>query len=1006
MGGELEKDALRKLLESGDKQKCLQFFQGMPERSRRDYFAVVKPFWSQARKTKFVENVQGSFSWNPLEGIACLAYFATATGSEIIRAKRSGYPDSEFAFEVIADRRPDWVDQWVESLLDESYFWNHWRLIRRLILAGLANKPTNPRYFLAMISGVNSRHSGTELVDELEQAPDLLEEDIWKLFEYEGDGENSLANTERFNSSWIEAFLKLVNRGKLPRAKLLESCIDALERDFNHYRAKWFYSFFDRLEPTDGELEQMAEKLLGLLGASAPNVASWALERVDALSAYMAFEASALCHAMEPILRSRAKVNVLKALRLLERQADLCPTETSLIAATATLALAQDTSDVQKATLKLLESISSPRDEKVRLAVDMLQPTLAPSVRNLAIAWLASGTQGTESVAVESAPKSQQASGQPSSDIAIWAKLPRVSKQLAALYGIESLRNNLKGNILSIPAATFDGTDIPRLGRIPRVARIDSVEELIDECARVIEDGSRVNDAECCIDGLARLANSKPADFDQMAAPLMKRLRNLIPKGCSPFCGLDPGFDVMGLFYAFCSGKVIEPTPKGSELCIEFEGLEHRAYKVNTKKPIGFLSAHCLAVARRIASGDAWQLLSAPTHTGGWIDPRELAKRANAWTGADPHAHDVILAMLRLAPDNRVAALKSLKYKSSEWFQAICYALGAAKINIDNQAPLWVAAARARAPWRDDDRVMEKHPGLGPDAAEAAKLALKSKVRKSNTFTFYDASFTTEPATPKTTDPLLVTVMMYTSQSIGKNLSFEMGGFAGRTIGAVRWTATIWPQALESYFASSAVHCFSNLDWWEAEWQNRTMLEPLIDSGTPLRYAGLLLLSSMLAAKEPGESGLATDIAVRAIEDGRLGSDNLGNALANLLISGLIKSGRWHKTLSEIARTSQVHAAVVQLALQRCFENPKQALPRDSNKLLELLYELSLELGVSVTSEPCRAWLSSGAAIGKGIKLAKNLLALGESPESKQSVRIILEQAVVQRTTAASRRNQ
>ena len=127
-----------------------------------------------------------------------------------------------------------------------------------------------------------------------------------------------------------------------------------------------------------------------------------------------------------------------------------------------------------------------------------------------------------------------------------------------------------------------------------------------------------------------------------------------------------------------------------------------------------------------------------------------------------------------------------------------------------------------------------------------------------------------------------------------------MGGFAGRTNGAVRWTATIWPLGRESYFTSSADRCFANIDWWEAQWQNRTMMEPLLDSGTPLRYAGSLFLAGMLAAKEPGESGLATDIAIRAIEDGRVGSDNLGEALTLLLPSGVIKPGRWQKTLAEV----------------------------------------------------------------------------------------------------------
>ena len=695
MAGEVNKEALQKVLDSGDEKKVLKFFHGMPEKTRREYFPVVKSFWNQVRKNRFLEDPPGTFRWNPLATSAETAFFATATGAEIIKARRSGYPDSEPAFAILADRKPDWVDEWITSLLGESYFWNHWHLIRRLIVAGLAKKPDSPRYYLAMISGLNNRRGKTKLVDALQVSPDLLKDDVWKLFEYDGDGENSLANTERFDNSWIDAFLALMNKGKLPRPRLLESTIEALERDFNHYRAKWFFEFFDRLEPTDKELKKYGERILGLLGASAPNVASWALGRVEALASNGRFDTSTMCHAVEPILRARAKGTVIIALKLLERQATACPKDASVISTTVATALAHEAADVQKASLRLLESIASPQDAKVRATVEKLLPTLAASVRSAVSKWLGTGTQNANAAKASS----KAISGAPTGGAAKSAArptLPKISKQLESLYAIDTLRKNSKGGVLSIPAAIFDGTEIPRLTLVQPVTPIENVEELIDVCARVIEDGTLVDDAERCIDGLARLCASKPDDIEKMIAPLLKRVRKQLEKGCSPFCGVDPANDVMGLFYAFCTGTVIEPVLKADNLHYEFEGTSNREYSINTKKPIGFLSAHCLAVGKRIAAGDACQLLSVPTHEGGWIDPRVLAKRANAWSGFAPDLHDVILAILRLAPENRAAALKSLKDRPDESSKAIRYALGADKITIGKTAALWAAAARAR----------------------------------------------------------------------------------------------------------------------------------------------------------------------------------------------------------------------------------------------------------------------------------------------------------------------
>ncbi len=999
MALEVNKDALQKLLDSGNAQKCLKFFHAMPEKTRREYFAVVKQFSNQVRKKQFIEDPPGTFRWNPLANVAQTAFFAVASGAEIKKAKRWGYPDDELAFAILTDRKPEWIDDWIESLLGESYYWNHWQLIRRLIVAGLAKKPQSPRYYLGMISGLNGRMNKRSLVDDLQDAPDLLKDDIWKLFEYDGDGENSLANTERFECSWIDAFLTLVKQGKLPRARLLESNIEALERDFNHYRAKWFFECFDRLEPTDKELKKFAERILGLLGATAPNVASWALGRADAWAKSVGFNTQVMCHAMEPILRARAKGTAITALKMLERQAAACAKEAPTVAATIATALAHESPDVQKEAFRMLEKVSSPEDATVRAVVEKFQPTLAASVRSRVTKWLSQGTNSEAASSATVAVAQQVKSGNRSANKA--ATLPTISKQIESLYSIDVLKKNLKDRTLSIPAAIFDGTDIPRLRLVQKLTPIESIEELIDTCASVIEDGSLVNDLERCIDGLVRLCNSKPDDFDHMAAPLLKRIRKLIKNGVSPLCGVDPANDVIGLFYTFCTGKLIEPVLKSGKLQYEFEGEKSEEYSINFKKPIGFLSAHCLACARRIATGNACQLMSTPTHEGGWIDPLELAKRANAWTESAPDVRDVILAMLRLAPENRAAALKLLKDKPAEWSKAISYALGAEKVAIGKTPALWVAAARARSPWKDDPQIKKKHSGLGPDAAEAASVTIHFKSRKSGSYTFHDSGFAVQPAVPKSVDPMLVTVLMHASQSLAKEYSFEMGGFAGRTNGAVRWTAMVWPLARESYFAASADDCLDNIDWWEAQWQNRTMLEPLLDSGTPMRYAGILFLVGMLAAKEPGESGLATDIAIRAIEDGRIGSDNLGEALALLLPSGVIKPGRWLKTLGEVARASLVHAAVVQIALQHCFSNPAIELPKDSSKLLEMLYELSIELEIPVTHEPCRAWLASGVATGKSAKLAKSLLDLNNSPDAHPAIEKILEQTIERRTFAA-----
>ncbi len=402
-----------------------------------------------------------------------------------------------------------------------------------------------------------------------------------------------------------------------------------------------------------------------------------------------------------------------------------------------------------------------------------------------------------------------QPGDKPVVDLIKQLKLP---KRMESVFAIDQLQQNLRSNILSIPATTFDGTELPRLAVAQRLAPIESIEELIDVIARVVEDGSLVDDAERCIDGMTRLCGAKPNDLQRLAAPLLKRISKLIKKGCSPFCGVDPANDVMGMFYIFCKDQMFTLSRNGRKVDYQFEGKIHSDYAVNMFKPIGFLSDRCLMASKKMISGQGFQLLSSPTHSGGWIDPKVLAKRVNARSDQQqsevPDSHDVILAMLRLAPDSRAAALKLLQPKAAEWVQCIAYALGSDEVTIGKNAVLWAMAARSRSPWQDDPRVMKRHPDLGPDAGQAAQLRFVSKTRKSGQYAFRDASFEVSPAVTKPIDPLLITVRLFSAKEIGRELSFEMGGFGGRTVGAVRWTSTIWPLARESFFCFKCCSLF------------------------------------------------------------------------------------------------------------------------------------------------------------------------------------------------------
>ena len=91
--------------------------------------------------------------------------------------------------------------------------------------------------------------------------------------------------------------------------------------------------------------------------------------------------------------------------------------------------------------------------------------------------------------------------------------------------------------------------------------------------------------------------------------------------------------------------------------------------------------------------------------------------------------------------------------------------------------------------------------------------------------------------------------------------------------------ATIWPSALESYFADGVKRLVRSGDNVTDGPKCRELLIPLLEPDVPLRPMARLLIAVGLAAKLPELAGLATDALIAAIDDGRIDAARLGESL-------------------------------------------------------------------------------------------------------------------------------
>lgn len=952
----MDNPELQKILEAGNAEACLAFFKGMPETERRKLASQCQAWHRKINKEQFVQVKPGTFRTNALLPAANLAVFAVATRGEVLKSPDFRYPHQDSILEILHDRRPDWMADFAMSLLEgKGYYWR-WPVVRRMVVEGLISKPDHPHYALGMINGMVQWHDGEGDLEEMLRAnPDLIEE-CWKLFEYEGETENSLANFDQYSrgrKTWSEAFRAVLE----PRQRLLDASLSALQLNFNHYRSRWFSTFYDQLEPTAEERKAHAEAYLQILQSSVPNVVSWAYKKVEGEASH--YEPDVLVDGLQPVLLQRQKGIVKKALKLLGKIQKKHPDQAENIARVALTALAHEAAEVQEAALALIEKVPAEEVSGLATEVQAYAELIAPSLRTRLQQWMTLADADPEKAA-------------PSLEEPVeWEDL---DPELANWFSIPQLLENQEKGTLCVPAATFDGTELPRLAVHEPIEPVQDLDELIQLCAAVMEGAAWQEDVERAYDGLSRLCDERPDDFEARISPIAKRARNLLRKDRCPFKGNGPFFDMPALVHAWATGETArlrQEKDKRSNntqvyLVVEIAGATHRLFDSEMESVNSVLGRRAFALSQRIAKREASPLLSLPTHTGNWIGPMVLAGRVKAWSGPPPHRIDVMIALLRLAPEYRAEALKLLgKHRGKdEWIQAVRYALGDRKVEVGKDAALWISAARARAPWESHPEITAKFPTAGPDAGEPAEYQVDW------------INLRVESGAGR--DDLAEDCIPVIAHCIYGKYAWERGGFGAFSGMGVREAASVWPLARESYFANAAMEIGGNLDWWEAAWQTKFTLEPLLDPGTPLREMGLLLLGLGLAAKEPGEHGLATDIAIACIEDGRLGSDNLGDVLASLVWKTEVKPGRLAKQLGEVSRISSSHAAVVKLALHQCLEKPEGGaeLPRDFAKLLELLKELSFELEYGVADQKHRDLLAGFRGKNKTAQEAGKLLEI------------------------------
>ena len=806
---------------------------------------------------------------------------------------------------------PASLDGLADALLKDRPF--NIGYVQKLIAAGVVPRPDSDDYAIGLIALPRFLHTvGT--LDEVFANDPGLKDVVLKIMDVEGTSEYSLAALDKYNKgiTWSATLLARCAAGDYSRDLLLDKTLAALERDWLQFRASWFSRFHVELAPSLEEMRPQVRCYLSLCHSRIAPTVTLALDALRKLEEAGCVQSSEVLEAVRPVLSSRVKAQVGAALKLLDRAVLREPLLASAAAQAVGIGLAHESADVQKQVLIRLRKWGV--DEQQCVALRELLPGVA---------------------AVNRAALEELIGASPSAD------------------------RRAGDDVGGLPAPVPSRGYVQPLDESRRLEPIVNGDELVERIAYVLENDKDIDEFERVLAALAR-ATPLSAELQERFAPVMKR----VGKVRTPLAA-----EVARLVTFAHSGARIRGDSPANE---RGDATAH-----------GYLSERVDELIDVAAQGKRVTPLSAPTHRRGFIDPAVFVERVAEHQSAGVRSSrlEQILGLLRLAPnagDETRTRARDLQQRASatdrELVHALRYALGD-DLEPGKDAALFAAAARIRHPDGDDRALLKKHGDQGPDAARAARYEWRIRRWTYDSSTTAHCSLETI-ATSQIAWPArdLLAVARHVPGHMGQTSWYARSTFGGSDEGTIAYSATLLPSSLEAFFADGARTIGQNLDWWEAQWQNRAYLHVLLDPSVPLTPMATLLLAVALAGKEPGQTALAVDALVHGHAEARLDLTAFSSALRDLLSTPLVKAARYANSLRAALRIDASLSSALFDVLCRVVECFPEAAPKDAAKLLELLLETKLNTGRALTP-PARAALGSLKLSGKSRTVLKTLLS-------------------------------
>ncbi|WMS87047.1 DUF6493 family protein [Pleionea litopenaei] len=915
----------------------------------------------------------------------------------------------DFAYQVIVDRKPEWIDDWLDFELSKEFTSLDFKIIREWMASGVCKKPKVDGYVLKFVTALKSFGYGEDkeqyipisrrLVDE----PDL-QEDIWRLFDIETDafatvnwyGDNRPDNYETFN----EALVKLSHDGVISRDRLLSESLAALSKDFSQLTCSGFHKFHEALAPTKDERASRQGEYINLLFHPIGHVVKFALRNIGKMQREKTLNTDLFLESVSAVFSHDAKGIAMDGLKCLERALKDKPELKEVTLNTISDALKHSHSDVQAKAIELLKQNKSDISDDLKRELENAVSFVTDANKPLLGEILDISQVGSSDNDVYDDQTLEDTRN----------KLKTLSANHRNLLGIDDelslqFTENRVLHFNSIDA-TLRNTQLPDV-----VSSIDNESDLLDLLAHSIEVVDQAVDFDRILDAISRIIPERNEAFKARTAPLIKRIEDGghldSMKGLFSNSGLLL-HEVTDLVMTWLTGKLYETPPnrysKGNLYFIPIinmvRAIKHRVYQQKSQP-----------------------LLSFPTHLGGWIDPVVWVRRLHSARSSQVSFErvDFCLSLLRLLPFNRDKALESIGELASPLDRIVKFALGEeVTLNYDDRLDydLWISAARSRDPLYDWSSYFELFniDDHSPNGFKPATFQWQLIQTESHGQNISDCQIRTlvdqvtvysnleETDHSSKADSSLKSMVAFGKKLFSgakkqlTGLSIEHSKVPSIAFSSVQknkyvwtseltsawitqWAMTLWPRNPDGFYTYAAMRLVQRIDDNSSVFDpNFAFFESLFDGIRPWSELAHLVLVFGLIGKDSDSKSLAIDALIEGIDNDLVSTQSISLILEQLNTIGFIKLNRLADSLKVVAEVSNEHRYIISQVLQEVLKTV-DSKQRNLQVLFALLLDINTALDIKVIKE-LEPLLTSYKGKSKVAEAAKRLMGISGANNS------------------------